>query len=196
MCEQSGEPERRIGRVLKSMELGRRRVTASVRRTEKAWLHQMTVRWNNDDLLRFFGSVPATPDEGEFAQRVFTLQYDGGRLKYELIIDTEYDIVSISGSHESPFGADSLFEIAVPCDSIATCADGYYPEQIGLNFWYGDPTQFHNRTMQLLRRPDGDLKVWPACVWPKRHKHFKMLWGENDPPLAYELTAVDRRTMR
>ena len=51
----------------------------------------------------------------------------------------------------------------------------------GLNFWYGDPTQYHNRTMQLLRRPDGDLKVWPGVRWPKRHEHFKMLWGENDP---------------
>ena len=156
----------------------------------------MTVRLDNDELQRFFGVVPATPSEGEFAERLFTLQYEGGRLRYELIIDTTSDIVSISGSHEQPFGADSLFEIAIPCDLIATCADGYYPEQTGLNFWYGDPAQYHNRTMQLLRRPDGDLKVWPACVWPQRHEHFKMLWGENDPPLAYEPVTEDRRTMR
>lgn len=146
----------------------------------------MAVCWNNEDLNRFFGCVPTTPDEGEFADRLFTLQYAGGRLKYELIINSVSDVVSISGSHEHPFGGDSLFEIAIPCDSISTCADGYYPEQTGLNFWYGDPAQYHNRTMQLLRRPDGDLKVWPACVWPERHEGFKMLWGDNEPCLAYE----------
>lgn len=152
----------------------------------------MTVQWNNDDLQRFFGSVPSTPDDGEFAERLFTLQYDRGRLNYELIIDAASDIVSISGSHEIPFGADSLFEIAIPCDSIAPCGDGYYPDQMGLNFWYGDPSQYHNRSMQLLRRPDGDLKVWPAGVWPQRHENFKMLWGDNDPAVAYERATNDR----
>ena len=71
-----------------------------------------------------------------------------------------------------------MYEITVPCDCITQIEDGYYEGQTGLGFWYGDPKQKHNLTMMLLKRPDGDLKVWPACVWPNRHKYHKMLAKE------------------
>lgn len=138
----------------------------------------MPTQWFAPDLQAFFGALP---------DRRRSLRYAGARLNYELIIGEESEIVLISGSHEEPFGADSLFEIMVPCDSISVCEDGYYPGQTGLNFWYGDPSQYHNRTMQLLKRPDGDLKVWPVCIWPPRHENFRMLWGSNSPSVAYEL---------
>jgi hypothetical protein len=74
--------------------------------------------------------------------------------------------------------ADSLFEISLPCDSISEIPDSYYPGNTGLGFWYGDPNQKHNMTMMILKRPDGDLKVWPSCVWPERHASYKVLSTE------------------
>lgn len=103
-----------------------------------------------------------------------------------MVIDATSQCVSISGCPETPFGADSLFEVCVPCDSVTAFADGYHDGQIGLSFWYGDVERRENCTMQLLKRPDGDLKVWPACVWPLRHPYFKATWGDNSPPVTYE----------
>jgi hypothetical protein len=85
------------------------------------------------------------------------------------------EIAMISGDTELPFGANSMYEISIPCDSIKQIEDGYYPGTTGLGFWYGDPTKKHNMTMMLLKRLDGDLKVWPSCVWPERHAYHNML---------------------
>ncbi len=139
----------------------------------------MALHWKDDDLRSFFGTVPRAENEDEDAHRWCSLQHTGERLKYELIIDGELQTVSISGDDEKPFGPDSLFEITVPCDSIIACKDRYYPDQTGLIFWYGDTSQRHNQTMHLLKRPDGDLKVWPITVWPHRHANFQS-------PIAYD----------
>lgn len=146
----------------------------------------MPIQWNDSDLQRFFGTALVGDQDGDPTDRVYELDYAGKRLKYRMMLLVDSDIVSISGDPELPFGADSLFEIIIPCDSISLCSDGYYPGQAGLAFWYGSTAHPHNCTMQLLKRPDGDLKVWPGYAWPTRHPNFKMIWGENSPPLAYE----------
>ena len=108
------------------------------------------------------------------------IEYAGKHLKYSLCFSDADEIVSISGDPEVPFGADSFYEINIPCDSITQSQDGYYPDQTGLNFWYGDRTKKHNLTMMLLKRPDGDLKVWPACPWPPRPMRPRAL-GRRSP---------------
>jgi hypothetical protein len=57
-----------------------------------------------------------------------------------------------------------------------------------LGFWYGDPAKKHNLTMMLLKRPDGDLKVWPTSARPDRHAYFKVYSPTDggrrfDPPI-------------
>ncbi len=136
------------------------------------------IAWRDEELQAFFGACPNPkafePDEPQ----VCSIQYKGVSLKYELMLHLSDEIALISGDIEFPFGANSMYEISVPCDCITQIDDGYYPGQTGLVFWYGDPKQKHNMTMMLLKRTDGDLKVWPACVWPNRHPYHKMLATE------------------
>ncbi|MDX1927041.1 MAG: hypothetical protein SFV81_11015 [Pirellulaceae bacterium] len=80
-----------------------------------------------------------------------------------------------------------MYEISVPCDAITEIPDGYYPGKTGLAFWYGDPNEFCNMSMMLLKRPDGELKVWPSYAWPERHAYFQSSKPEDggnrfDPP--------------
>lgn len=144
----------------------------------------MPVVWDDSDLSRFFGGALTSPVHHEFTGRTCSFSYKGAKLKYELLINVESEMALISGDYEKPFGFDSHFEVPVPCDSITSCVDGYYPEQTTLLFWYGNTYRPHNQTMQLLKRPDGDLKVWPGTVLPPRHPNFKMIWGDNSPPVA------------
>ena len=138
----------------------------------------MPISWCDDALRRFFGACPNPQVFAPGEPQVCSIQYRGPSLKYELMLHPANEIALISGDIESPFGANSMYEISIPCDCITQIEDGYYPGQFGLGFWYGDPKQKHNMTMMLLKRPDGDLKVWPACVWPHRHPHHKMLATE------------------
>lgn len=52
----------------------------------------MAIRFNNEDLIDFFGQMLESPDVAELVGRMFLLQYQGGRLRYELIIDSEREI--------------------------------------------------------------------------------------------------------
>ena len=146
----------------------------------------MSVKWQDEDFTAFFGATPLPASDRERPDGIFTLSYVGRLLRYKMYIDVACEAVHVSGDPETPFGAESFFEVSVPCDSIAACVDGYHPEQTSLLFWYGDPARKHNVTLQLLKRPDGDLKVWPSCVWPSRHQYFTRVWGHNQPPIANE----------
>ena len=139
----------------------------------------MSISWQENVLSRFFGSVlePLYSAE-EPKDRVWGVDYVGKHLRYSIWLFVHEDLVKISGDQMYPFSADSLFEISLPCDSISEIPDSYYPNNTGLGFWYGDPNQKHNMTMMLLKRPDGDLKVWPSCVWPERHASYKVLSTE------------------
>lgn len=139
----------------------------------------MSISWQEDVLFRFFGSVPEPLSgiEGR-KDRVLGVDYVGKHLRYSIWLFVHEDLVMISSDQMCPFSADSLFEITLPCDSISEIPDGYYPGSTGLGFWYGDANHKHNMTMMLLKRPDGDLKVWPSCVLPERHPSYKMLSTE------------------
>ncbi len=146
-------------------------------------LLDVPIEWQNDVLLKFFGELP-TPS---CLDGLAAIEYTGKSLRYSLYLDVNDEVAMISGDTSTPFGADSLFEICLPCDSITEISDGYYHGNIGLGFWYGDRNQKHNMTMMLLKRPDGDLKVWPICVFPERHPRFKLLCADVqgkpfDPP--------------
>ena len=121
----------------------------------------MPIDWNHDDIEAFFGTRPR---HRNMDKENYFLEYATRTLRYEFIFVPSTEVVLVGCSFDQPFGADSLFEIGVPCDLIQTIGDGYYPEQTGLGFWYGDRGEKHNCTMQLFKRPDGNLKVWPACV--------------------------------
>lgn len=120
----------------------------------------------------------------ETDEEIYSVDYTAKILNYNFMIFVEDERVAIGCSFESPFGADSLFEIGIPCDSILEIPDGYYPDQLALGFWYGDSTERRNCTMQLLKRPDGHLKVWPACPFPQRHSLHTEIWGSEDPSKA------------
>lgn len=150
---------------------------------ETAELLDVPIELQDDVLLKFFGERP-TPSR---LDGLAAIGYTGKNLRYALYLDVTDEVVMISGDMSTPFGADSLFEIGIPCDSITEISDGYYHGNKGLGFWYGDRNQKHNMTMMLLKRPDGDLKVWPTCVFPERHPRFKMLCADIhgkpfDPP--------------
>lgn len=139
----------------------------------------MPIKFEPSVIEGFFGTAIALPEPGEHGISGM-VEYVGRRLKYSFIFSNDDETVSISGDPETPFGADSFYEFVIPCDSITESHDGYYPDQTGLHFWYGDTTQKHNLMMMLRKRPDGDLKVWPACPWPPRHPFHKVCWNKSD----------------
>ena len=122
----------------------------------------MPIGFDPNLLESFFNAKIKPPQPGDHGV-IGVIDYQGRILKYSMIICNES--ISISGDPEGPFRGDSFFEFCIPCDGITECGDGYYPDQSGLSFWYGDQTQKKNMTMMLLKRPDGDLKVWPNFVW-------------------------------
>ena len=142
----------------------------------------MTIDYDRDSVESFFDRklvvYDSDPDSGNFE-----LSYIGKKLKYTFLLRETDQVVSISADPDAPFGANSFLELNVPCDSITVCVDGYYPEQTGLEFWYGDRAHKPNQTMILLKRPDSDLKIWPGCTWPRRHPLHKICWDgvDSDP---------------
>ena len=134
----------------------------------------MPIEFDPDVIERFFGVEVEMHDPTRHSISA-TIEYTGCVLKYCVMFCDRDVMVSISGDPETPFGADSFYEINIPCDSITESEDGYYPGKTGLNFWYGNRACPHNLMMMLLKSPSGDLKVWPACPWPARHPMYKML---------------------
>ena len=97
---------------------------------------------------------------------IFSFDYQGEILKYRLIINDREDVVAISGDRESPFQCDSFYEFSVACDLIRLRD---YSGQKMLEFWYGAPENPMNLRLMILKRPNGDLKVWPAYPFPPDH---------------------------
>ncbi len=125
------------------------------------------IKWNDDDLQRFFG---ASPDRFDLDREkpvtaedeILHLPYCGGTINYEFVFHRFDNIIFVAASFEEPFGPDSLFEIAVPCDLISVVDDPYNSGQIGLYFYRGNPDDHRHLMMQLYKRPDGHLKLWPV----------------------------------
>jgi len=136
---------------------------------QKVTKQRMALTWKDEDITHFFGCESPSICESQPAKELFIVDYSGKLLRYSFWFLITDECVMISGNDTVPFGADSLYEIVVPCDSVSVCEDPYDPKHTGLAFCYGDPKQRLNLTMILLKRPDGDLKVWPSTVWPNRH---------------------------
>jgi len=122
------------------------------------------MKWNQLDLEHFFGARPEINDDGLCA-----FDYAGKRLRYQLFIHEKEDQISISGDPETPFGADSLYELYLPCDTIELFADPYRAEFRAVGFWYGGSNERSNLRLTIMKRPDGDLKVWPAFPFAESH---------------------------
>jgi hypothetical protein len=115
----------------------------------------------------FFGLPPDETSPAGSSFRLFTFRYSGRHLRYEFWVHAVEEQVSISGDTTNPFGADSLFEFYVPCDSLSFVEDGYYPGQVALACWYGSREDPSNQRLTIRKRPDGDLKVWPIFPFPE-----------------------------
>lgn len=129
----------------------------------------MGIQFDAAALTAFFGEQPIFEEEPVGILDVTAFDYSGEHLKYTLFLNHTWNCAMISGDTTSPFGADSLFEISVPCDSISAGPDPYRADQVCLSFWHGPQTDYANRTLTLMKRPDGDLKVWPRTKFPPGH---------------------------
>ena len=107
----------------------------------------MALRWRDEDIQRFFGCEKACLGEAQPGHEVFTFDFSAKLLKYSIWFQITDECVMISGDDAYPFGAHSLYEIVVPCDSVSVYEDPYDPNQTGLAFWYGDPNQRMNRAV-------------------------------------------------
>jgi hypothetical protein len=114
--------------------------------------------WNQTDLEQFFG-CRANPGANDGKLHIF--DYASKRLRYMIMVHEKENHVAVSADPERPFGADSFYEIQVPCDTIQLFPDPYHPEFKAMGFWYGGTIDRRNLRLTIMKRPDGDLKVWP-----------------------------------
>ena len=142
---------------------------AGVSLTREVWQHPMSIEWNVDAISSFFGALPEEVSAINSADRIFVFTYKGLHLRYEAWVHADAEAIFISADTVHPFDADSLYEIYLPCDSLSLVQDGYYPGQLALACWYGPQDDQRNRRLMILKRPDGDLKVWPAFPFPEGH---------------------------
>jgi hypothetical protein len=134
----------------------------------------MAIAYEPDVLERFFGcTVEPLDPPSEALGRILWIEYAGATLRYQLYIHVDTLSVGVSGDSSHPFGADSMYEIYIPCTSILEGPDGYYPHQQTLRFYYGDHTLPESLQLSILKRPDGDLKVWPSMPFPLDHPNRK-----------------------
>ena len=134
----------------------------------------MSIEWDDIALQSFFGLVPTFAVGDDDRKGVAMLDYAGKILRYSFWFHMTDEVVLVSGDTLHPFGADSMYEFSIPCDRVTEIEDSYYPGKSGLGFWYGEPNEKENMTMMLLKRPDGELKVWPGRAWPERHAYFRV----------------------
>ena len=120
------------------------------------------MNWNPKELEELFACNEETCARFEDG---YCFGYLSKRLKYNLVVRDKEDEICISADPTLPFGGDSLFEFCVSCDMIALMEDPYHPEFKALGFWYGGSKELRNLRLTLMKRPDGDLKVWP--VYPR-----------------------------
>ena len=62
-----------------------------------------------------------------------------------------------------------MYEIVIPCSEIVAGPDGYHFGKICLSFYYGDSGVVDDRRMTIMKKPDGELKVWPSGQFPIGH---------------------------
>jgi hypothetical protein len=119
--------------------------------------------WNQTDLEEFFGCRPTRGIQDDTLQ---VFDYASKRLRYMIMVHEKDHHVAVSADPERPFGADSFYEIQVPCDTIQLFPDPYHPEFKAVGFWFGETTKRENLRLTIMKRPDGDLKVWSEFPFP------------------------------
>ena len=124
------------------------------------------MKWNQTDLEQFFG---CRPDSGINQEGLYIFHHASKRLRYQLVVHEKEDQVSVSADSETPFGGDSLYEVYIPCDTIQLFSDPYHAELKAMGFWYGGSNERSNLRLTIMKRPDGDLKVWPEFPFPESH---------------------------
>ncbi len=130
----------------------------------------MPIEFDRADIEAFFNArMDDTffPDSG---REQYWLDYSGQLLKYSIIIDVEREAVMISGDPDTPWGAQSMYEIGVPCTSILVRRIGR-DEGVTFACYYGDTSDRRNRTLAIIKRPDSDLIVWPSWTYPAGHPY-------------------------
>jgi hypothetical protein len=133
----------------------------------------MPIQFNPTDIENFFGVPLQEMLLTEPSSLKYWILYEGSVLKYSIILDVENDVVMISGDERSPWSSDSMYEFNIPCTSILTgpsgYSSGYEPEDVALKFYYGDASDWQNRTLTIRKRSNQDLIVWPYWPYPQGH---------------------------
>lgn len=131
----------------------------------------MALKYDPSLIERFFGTAGEFTQLAESTDKIIWIDYAGPVLRYRIMLHIDRDVVLVSGDTVHPFGGDSMYEISIPCSEIVGGPDGYHPGQICLSFYYGDPSLQANRQMTIMKRPDGELKVWPSMPIPSGHPY-------------------------
>jgi hypothetical protein len=133
----------------------------------------VALKYDPSLIVRFFGSAGEFTTSAESSEQMVWIDYAGAVLRYAIMLILDRDLVLISGDTSHPFGGDSMYEISIPCTEIVEGPDGYHPGQVCLSFYYGDPSLQSNRQMTIMKRPDGELKVWPSMPFPQDHPIYR-----------------------
>ena len=129
----------------------------------------MPIAYDSAVIEEFFGSCGEIEQMAGTGQRVLWIDYAAPVLKYRIMLHLDSEAVGVSGDVSHPFGADSMYEICVPCSLIVSGPDGYHPGQTCLSFLYGGTSMHHHRQMTIMKSSTGELKVWPAYPFPAGH---------------------------
>ena len=125
----------------------------------------MPIAWNREAIRKFLADRFSEDDSDDLT----IFRYKGSLLNYEIYVEPRREVVAIGANDGEPFGSDSIVEVCVACDLVRLVSDGYNPAQEALEFRYGSPRDPESLRLMLLKRPDGDLKIWPAYPMPKGH---------------------------
>src|ERR1051325_1757901 len=120
------------------------------------------MNWNKADLESFFGCRADAADHNPALPAFHFFHYATPRLRYAIIINEDTGQVSVSADPETPFGGDSLYEIHAHCDTIGFYPDDNHKDFQAIGFWKGDSRIRENLRFTIMKRRDGDLKIWEA----------------------------------
>ena len=86
-------------------------------------------------------------------------------LRYELSVDIEEKVFSVSAHSELPFGYNSVFEIHVEFDRIQIELEPeFYGDQKILVCRKDYPEEENFKTLMIMKWNDGELSIWPSYV--------------------------------
>jgi len=71
-------------------------------------------------------------------------------------------------------------------------SDPYHGEFKAVGFWYGETDDRRNLHLTIMKRPDGDLKVWPGFPFPESHVLRRAEPGADDPAESVVSSEVNK----